>query len=451
MDGEIEFLRRLGDHLRRVAEEETAHEDPRHAWRLRRTRIRALPAVALAIVVAIVGFTLWTAVPGRDGTRTQSAPGDGQEILGPAAAGPMLPPTGWELSAVDAASADDVWAVGTSHEDETYRMRSLILHWDGQTWSRVSSPDVGGLTDVAAVTEDAAWAMGGEEILRWDGASWEVSPNPAPPGAALSSIDASGPDDAWVVGMRHGAEWVDQYGDRNVGYDTLTMHWDGNAWTIVPSPNAAPRHNFVEAVLALSPTDAWVVGYSQEGNHPRTLTMHWDGSAWTLVPSPDPGNDFNVLWGTGTDGADGVWALGHYGYDEPNSHVMALYMRWTGGEWEVVPAPSGDPLHQTPTALSGAAPDDVWAVGSEPTSSFLVAHWDGSTWSSNQAEIPAASAESAALADVATISTKDAWAVGRYVRYPEPSDQMVSSRTFALIEHWDGVAWRIREVPQPDG
>jgi hypothetical protein len=450
MDGEIEFLQNLGNQLRRVAAEQTSTAGSRRArWR-HVPRIRVLPAMAVALVLAVAGLTLWVTVPAREGLRTQPAPGDGQQQPGPAA-GILAPlPTGQELRAVDAASATDVWAVGSRYVDDTYRARSLILHWDGQAWTRVASPDIGMLTDVAAASEDAAWAIGGEDkILRWDGTAWEVSAHPAPPSAFFSSIDASGPDDAWAVGMQYGAEWVDQYGDRNVGYDTFTMHWDGATWTVVPSPNAAPRHNFVESVLALSSTDAWVAGYSQEGSHPRTLTMHWDGTAWSLVPSPDPGSDFNVLWGMGTDGSGGVWALGHYGYEEPDSHVMALYLRWDGSQWNVVPGPSGEALHQTPTAFSGAWADDAWAVGSEPTSSFLVAHWDGSSWSTVQAEIPnGGDPFGASLADVVSVSAADAWAVGRY---QGPPDKDGVAETFPLIEHWNGIAWGVMEAPALDG
>jgi hypothetical protein len=445
MDGEIEFLGQLGEHLRRVAAEQRAKRASQSTRLLRLPRIRALSTMAVAVALLLVGLTLWATIPAREGIRTQPAPGDGQEP-GPGGGGALPPPTGEQLWAVDAASADDVWAVGSRYEGESFRDRSLILHLDGETWSRVPVPDVGMLTDVAVASPDAAWAISGKQILRWDGLSWQTSPDPAPPGAVFSSVDASGPGDAWVVGMRHGAHWVDEYGENNVGWDTLAMHWDGTAWTIVPSPNAAPRNNNVEGVLALSPTDAWVVGYSQEGNHPRTLTMHWDGATWSLVPSPDPGRDFNVLWGMGTDGDGGVWAVGHYG--DPGSRFMALYLRWTGSEWEIVAGPSGEALHQTPTALSGSSADDAWAVGSEPTSSFLIAHWDGSTWSSIEAEIPVEGSDSPSLSDVAALSPTDAWAVGRY---QGPRRKGGSAEIFPLIQHWDGGSWDVVEAPESDG
>lgn len=441
MDREIEFLNELGNQLRRVVREEAAADrSVGMRWR-RRLQIRPLPALAMALLVAVGGLTFWALAP--QGNVTQRLPQDGRELPGPAEAGLLLPPIGQELLAVDAAAGNDVWAVGGGRTNDTGVSRSLILHWDGSEWARIAGPDVGMLIDVAAVSDESAWAISGDTILRWDGSSWDISPQPLPEGAYLSSIDASGINDAWAVGVQPGAEWVDEQGESNVGYDTLTMHWDGSRWTVVPSPNAAPRHNDVEAVLALSPVNAWVVGYS-EGDRPRTFTMHWDGSKWEVIPSPDPGSEFNVLWGIGTDGVGGIWAVGHYGYEEPGSRLVALYLRWTDSQWEIISGPSGDATHQTPTALSGTSANDSWAVGSEPTSSFLVAGWDGSTWTASEAELPTADVSATLLSDVVAVSRSDAWAVGRYDRYPVSSEGRGES--LILILHWDGVAWRATEA-----
>jgi hypothetical protein len=56
---------------------------------------------------------------------------------------------------------------------------------------------------------------------------------------------------------------------------TLVAHWNGTRWTGVASPN--PGGSFLNAVSALSPSDAWAVGYDNTG----TLILHWDGTSWT--------------------------------------------------------------------------------------------------------------------------------------------------------------------------
>jgi hypothetical protein len=63
-----------------------------------------------------------------------------------------------ELDGVSVLSSTDVWAVG--HAD--YSSDTLILHWDGTHWSRVTSPnpslDTNELSGVNAVSPTEAWA-----------------------------------------------------------------------------------------------------------------------------------------------------------------------------------------------------------------------------------------------------------------------------------------------------
>jgi len=40
---------------------------------------------------------------------------------------------------VTASSATNAWAVGSTFDGFSHR--NLVLHWDGSTWTRVTSPD----------------------------------------------------------------------------------------------------------------------------------------------------------------------------------------------------------------------------------------------------------------------------------------------------------------------
>src|SRR4051794_11734315 len=62
------------------------------------------------------------------------------------------------------------------------------------------------------------------------------------------------------------------------------------SFTVVPSPNAAVGESLLTGVRASSATDAWAVGSSccAPRNFGRAaLTEHWNGSAWSVVPSLD--------------------------------------------------------------------------------------------------------------------------------------------------------------------
>src|SRR5215472_6056964 len=89
-----------------------------------------------------------------------------------------------ELRGVRGSSPSDVWAVGSYGDGNTGK--SLILHWDGHTWTQVTSPNPGSevndLLGVRALSGTDAWAVGDTVngtgvqttlILHWDGNTWK--------------------------------------------------------------------------------------------------------------------------------------------------------------------------------------------------------------------------------------------------------------------------------------
>jgi hypothetical protein len=114
---------------------------------------------------------------------------------------------------------------------------------------------------------------------------WRVvaSPNPDQFNNTLSAVAAVSASDVWAVGQ--------------TGVSTLAEHWDGTAWSVVPTPNPATTgaaQNALLALAAVATNDVWAVGYSITSSY-ATLAMHWDGSRWTVVPTPNPPTrDFNV-------------------------------------------------------------------------------------------------------------------------------------------------------------
>ena len=118
-------------------------------------------------------------------------------------------------------------------------------------------------------------------ILHWDGTSWTQVPGPAPDNGVLFGVSADSATDAWAVG------WARDL-DKFQTYHSLTMHWDGTSWSLVPNPDPFGGDGGTSqlfAVSAVSPTDAWAVGtctcLGTDTN--QTLIMHWDGTAWSQV------------------------------------------------------------------------------------------------------------------------------------------------------------------------
>jgi hypothetical protein len=98
------------------------------------------------------------------------------------------------------------------------------------------------------------------------------------------------------------------------------------------------------------------------------LTLHWDGSAWSLVPSPSPVPGFPLLDVAGT-ASNVVWAVGGQGSAPP---APSFVLRWDGASWQTVLT-----TNNNLRGVAAWAPDDVWAVGYNTSR-----HWDGAAWQS---------------------------------------------------------------------
>ena len=94
------------------------------------------------------------------------------------------------------------------------------------------------------------------------------------------------------------------------------------------------------AVAAVSPTDAWAVGWTGT-NAPRTLIVHWNGQKWAPVTTPKP--IAGELFGVTAVSAGNIWAAGFAG--PPTGTTSVLIMHWNGTSWSRlagVPAVAGE-------------------------------------------------------------------------------------------------------------
>lgn len=277
------------------------------------------------------------------------------------------------LSSVASVSPTDAWAVGFSTGNDFSTTVMFALHWDGTRWTQAALPNVGPpstrLTSVSAVSANDVWAIGSSQanadlVLHWDGKRWMHVLGPRPPGA--TAISATSASDAWAVGCLF----------NGVKSFTDTQHWNGTAWTRLPSPNPGQiQGSCLAAVANISPQDAWAVGTSMlVSGRDQALLVHWDGRHWAQVASPIPTADAQMTGVRAVSKTD-VWAVG-FDYKGVNNEL--LFLHWNGSHWTLKQVVTGPQV----TALFGVSAlssTDAWAVGADPTDS-LIFHWNGTRW-----------------------------------------------------------------------
>jgi hypothetical protein len=309
------------------------------------------------------------------------------------------------------------------------------------TWASVPSPNLTQFHNVLwgtdALSPTSAWAVGRADtgtlptsrpvIQRWNGSSWNISASPLPSGGGeLRDVDATSTGNAWAVGFSYSSN----------GHLTLTERWNGGAWSIVPSPSVSAQNHLL-GIKTLSASNAWAVGsHNVPGSLAfSTLTMRWNGGAWSIVPSPDTANFENHLNAIDGVSANDLWAVGHTRNGE-YSVRQPLILHWNGSAWSIVPSPTGNDA-----SLEGVvalASNDVWAVGSVFSTSLLwhvpfALHWDGQRWSN--VAVPSPTSQGGRLFGVAALSPTKVYAVGQAPGVP------------SLVMRWNGASWAREATP----
>ena len=198
--------------------------------------------------------------------------------------------------------------------------------------------------------------------------------------------------------------------------------------TPVARADGSPRAPAVTltGVAAISPTDAWAVGYKTSGDTTHTLIEHYDGASWTKVASPNPGGGYvNALTAVTAIGPNDVWAVGYFLHRKPQLPLRqgkTLTLHWDGTSWTQIPSGNLEPYQWNRlSAVSAASSDDVWAVGFRWDHGgfvFPVAiHWDGTAWTMTKARIKHTT--SGSFTCVADLGADDAIAMGTGAAFSE--------------------------------
>jgi hypothetical protein len=344
-------------------------------------------------------------------------------------------------------------------------------------WTLVPSPNRGTgdnvLNSVSCPTRRSCVAVGevvdpangnGQTLAEvWDGTTWKIVRTPSP-GASfegLAGVSCLTPRSCTAVGG---------YAEASSGIErTLVEQWDGNAWTVVPSPNPPTvPPNFggggssLQAVSCTTARSCWAVGGSTSYPHTpndcrtygieRPLAERWNGKSWTIVAAADTKASACIAY----SGFDGIScptltfcsAVGVV-KDRLAGVSRTLAEVWDGRTWTLLPhlVATGD-WYDDPllSAVSCTSPRSCVAVGylriNAPFghATTLAETWNGHAWALDPSPNPSTYKHPASeLSGVSCTTRTSCVAVGGY------ESETAKGRT--LVTNWDGHSWTLVSSP----
>lgn len=393
------------------------------------------PFVTLVVAVCLIAGVLVVVVPPASATPRWSVV-------------PSPRPPGYGsvgLDGVSCPSTTNCYAVGAeSPPNGVTAAPGFIEHWNGRSWSILSSPNPTGaasifLSGVSCRSTTSCFAVGELQnqfsktlVERLSGNRWSIMPSPNPTGSANSSLSGVSCRSAscFAVGSTHVSHWM-----------TLVEHWAGNHWSIVTSPNPTGFQSAnLGGVSCPSTTSCFAVGLAQFRSGSATLMEHWNGQRWSIMPSPTlTGASMRTV---SCSTAATCMAVGSYsvsGIDQ------SLVEDWNGHTWSVTPSPN--PIGSIGTVLNGvscptsthcfAVGNSSYAVSRGPfrvgaAQKTLVEQWNGHTWSIVRSRNPSPGGfKETVLNGVSCHRNASCFAVGDF---GGPPNQIFGSATTNLIE-----------------
>ena len=237
-------------------------------------------------------------------------------------------------------SPGKAWAVGY-YVIGNFEQKTLIEHFDGNTWSVFPSQSPGQkqniLYGVAAISDHDVWAVGAREdsaslwhtlAEHWDGSSWSVvaTVDPGVSGNQFYAVWANASNDVYAVGQKAGTGFPSE---------ALVEHWDGTAWSVLPSPSLAGATALPLGVTATASL-LTVVGQQETDTKPyTTYVAAGPADGLSLQTSPNRGSGENDLFAVAT-GADGsTWAVG-WDINTTTGNHDPLVLRGKNSVWSLV-------------------------------------------------------------------------------------------------------------------
>uniref|UniRef100_UPI003F497A04 hypothetical protein n=1 Tax=Actinomadura sp. CA-154981 TaxID=3240037 RepID=UPI003F497A04 len=333
-----------------------------------------------------------------------------------------------DLGWVDALSKDDVrftYSLGSGF------LRPWVLSSDGRSVGETTQMTPLGDTNTWVTSSsfdsaDSGWMLldGLDELrgvgARWHKGRWTMTPLAVSPDAETTGVwpvrvVSISPTDAWAVGSFYkAAKGTDPAAART---GALTEHWDGTRWRIVPNPADSRPGATLMGLVAVSPTDAWAVGW-EDGDDGKAvpLTLHWDGTRWSIVPVP-AGYRPSGLRAVGGTGPRDIWAVGSQTQQGADNTAVPMVVHWNGTSWtEATGLP--DIGNARVDTVYAASPKSVWATIEVPDGVEHFLHYDGRSWKTVPVPGPRTIGLRYFYQGIDGTGPNDIWAAGLVVHQP---------------------------------
>jgi hypothetical protein len=270
-------------------------------------------------------------------------------------------------------------------------------------------------------------------------------PNPDPSGvdpatSTLTSVSCVSASFCMAVG------WTFESFDPSIQiwtYSTLAEEWNGSSWKILPTPAPPNSSGQLLGVSCVSSTNCVAVGTD---NTQLGISETWNGESWQMQATPDPDGIYTQTYLDGITCVSSVLctAVGWIADVRTVAYTLQpLVLTGNGSTWSIQPSPSSSTTENAYlAAISCSGPAACTALGVGGPA--FAERWDGSAWTIES--MPDTSTGSPQLTGVSCPSDVNCVAVG----FDETDTNNVLTAT-TLAETWNGIAWSITPMRQPNG
>jgi len=240
------------------------------------------------------------------------------------------------------------------------------------------------------------------------------------PYADLLTMTATWSSNAWAFGDSAGP-----------GSPPVALHWNGKTWTASRPFGNVDRPFYVSSTGG---NNVWVTG--QGCSNGTSYVSRWNGSRWFTTKFPNPDNAPFCQAPVVTTGQSNGWIFA-------KSPVNTQARHFNGKAWPIVTIGKFGAV----MAASAVSASDIWLLTETASTTMLVVHYNGRTWSSVRLPAPSVpKGEKPYAVDIDAVSGTNIWATADLIK----NGQVDSGPETSLLLHWDGRTWQWIKVPFDD-